>query len=83
MGYIDRSGKMVIAPAFSTAWDFSEGLAFACSDECAYIDQSGVPVIKVRGISWPFSGGLAVLGLYDQVYIDKRGRKVAPYSTEK
>ena len=46
MGYINHDGKMTIAPTFTQAFDFSDGLAAACSDdECVYIDRSGSAVL--------------------------------------
>ncbi len=84
MGYIDRDGKMMIPPMFDEAWDFSDGLAAVCSDECVYIDRSGSVVLKDFQTSWSFSDGLVVSGFSaPQVYIDKKGRVIAPYSSDK
>jgi hypothetical protein len=84
VGYIDRGGKMIIPARFTQAWDFSDGLAAVCSDECFYIDRSGSAVLKNFHAWWPFSDGLTVIGLRDpQVYIDKKGRVIAPYTSDK
>lgn len=84
MGYINRDGTMIIPPKFMEAFDFSDGLAAACSDECAYIDRSGSAVLTDFDAWWPFSDGLAVVGIRDpQVYIDKKGRVIAPYASDK
>jgi hypothetical protein len=84
VGYIDREGKMMIPPRFDQAWDFSDGLAAVCSGECFYIERSGAVVLKDFRAWWPFSDGLAVIGFYaPQVYIDKKGRVIAPYSSDK
>jgi hypothetical protein len=83
VGYINRDGKMIIPPTFVQAWDFSDGLASVCSDECVYIDRSGAVVLKELQPSI-FSDGLAVIGFSaPQVYIDKKGRVIAPYSSNK
>jgi hypothetical protein len=83
-GYVDHDGKMIIPPTFSQAWDFSEGLAAVCSDECFYVDRMGSAVLTDFRAWWPFSDGLAVIGFYaPQVYIDKKGKVIAPYSSNK
>ena len=74
MGYINRDGKMIIPPKFTEAFDFSDGLAAACSDECVYIDRSGSAVLTDLDAYWPFCDGLAVVGpRYLQVSSTKRG----------
>jgi hypothetical protein len=84
MGYVDRNGKMIIPVKFTQASDFSEGLATVCSDECFYIDRSGLAVLTDIHATWPFSDGLAVVGFQNpQVYIDKKGRVIAPYASDK
>ncbi|MEO6391117.1 MAG: WG repeat-containing protein [Pyrinomonadaceae bacterium] len=60
-GYVDRTGKMVIAPRFDSASSFVEGLA-ATSE--GYIDHQGKVVLKTRGNS--FSGGLAWVGIHNR-----------------
>lgn len=49
-GYIDKTGKIVIAPQFFVAQDFAEGLAAVRVDETAfskfgYVDRAGHMVI--------------------------------------
>ncbi len=84
VGYVDHDGKMVIPAIYTQVWDFSEGLAAVCADECCYIDRSGSPALKNFRAWWPFKDGLAVIGFHPpQDYVDKRGRVIAPYSREK
>ena len=45
-GYIDKSGKEVIACKYGTAWSFSEGLGYVGNDdEEAIIDKKGNKII--------------------------------------
>jgi len=66
-GYIDRTGKVVIAPRFFIAQDFAEGLAAVRVEESAdskygYIDRAGQMVIAPRfHQAGPFSEGLAAV----------------------
>ena len=42
LGYIDKSGKVVIEPQFDLAFDFSDGMAFVINDgKFSYIDKTG------------------------------------------
>ena len=83
-GYIDRTGQMVIEPAFDSALPFSYGLAVVIvNDQAGYIDDTGKIVIqpqfyRARG----FSDGLASAGRYEagvfqEGYIDKTGAKIS------
>ncbi len=75
-GYIDRTGKVVIAPQFASAECFHEGMAVVSNDSnlCGYIDESGnykiKPQYKQAGY---FSEGLANVVPPDgkPEYIDK------------
>ncbi|NOX93203.1 MAG: WG repeat-containing protein [Gammaproteobacteria bacterium] len=60
-GYIDRSGRVVIAPRFQFAQIFSEGLARVVdNDRSGYIDQTGRVVITPQfHKAYKFSDGLA------------------------
>jgi hypothetical protein len=83
-GYIDKKGEFAIKPQFSTAADFSEGLASVRTEdgEWGYIDKSGRMVIDLkdaRGES--FKEGLAVAafsigGRAKYGYIDRTGKVV-------
>ena len=83
-GYIDTSGKMVIAPQFFHAFSFSGGLASIGAD---YIDLAGKVAISTR-YAWvsDFSQGLAEVttgvGPFDPSaevgYIDTAGKVVWP-----
>lgn len=78
-GFIDRAGKIVIAPEYDFADEFSEGLACVqAGGNWFYIDASGYSVIKfVRKVKFAhsFSEGLAYVDVGGKTgYIDKTGR---------
>jgi hypothetical protein len=66
-GYIDKTGKVIIAPQFFAAKDFADGLAAVRVEETAgskygYIDRTGRMVITPRfNQAGPFSEGLAAV----------------------
>jgi hypothetical protein len=78
-GFIDRTGRQVVKPAYIDAWPFSEGLALVKrGHKLGYIDKTGKVAIK----HWfyeakPFSGGRARVK-YDfrWGYIDRNGNMV-------
>ena len=93
-GYVDRTGEVVIAPQFTYAYPFSEGLAAATKSASGdggwgYIDKTGAWAVK-PSFQWAssFSGGLApVKGAGDCGYVDKSGAlvlkpKVSPGVTD-
>ncbi|MBP1765563.1 MAG: hypothetical protein H6Q65_2621 [Firmicutes bacterium] len=48
-GYVDSTGKMVIAPVYDFTWGFYEGMAYAKNNgKWGYIDRSGREIIAVR-----------------------------------
>jgi WG containing repeat len=76
MGFIDRTGKIVIEPQFGGASDFHEG--FACAKigkKFGYIDNAGKTVIEPQfDIAEAFHNGLARIGGSSWFgYIDKTG----------
>lgn len=80
-GYIDKTGKIVIAPKFDYASDFREGLAGIRVGNpetglFGYIDTSGKIVIKPKYQSaGTFSEGVAIVrDQKGQVIIDKNGK---------
>jgi hypothetical protein len=80
-GYIDKTGKLAIAPQFYEADDFSEGLAAVeIDDSWGYIDKTGKVVITPQfDDAFGFSGGLAwvsISGKGKRGYIDKTGKFV-------
>ena len=61
-GYIDRTGKLVIAPQYDEAWEFSEGLAYVRVGKQRFIiDRAGKTVIELQqvDITGNFSEGFA------------------------
>ncbi|MBL8176617.1 MAG: WG repeat-containing protein [Bryobacterales bacterium] len=84
IGFIDRTGKVVIVPKFETAEDFYDGLARVyVGAEAGFIDRSGKFVIKpVYATATNFENGRSLVsrdGKYS--LIDKQGNTVAeiPY----
>ncbi len=82
LGYIDKTGKLVIPLQFDNALPFSEGLAVASlRHKRGYIDKTGKFVIEPQyGVAGSFSNGLArvgnyVQGLPDEHYIDRTGKR--------
>lgn len=46
-GYIDTTGKWIIAPQYDDVSEFNEGVAVACkNDSCYYINKDGQKIIK-------------------------------------
>jgi hypothetical protein len=83
VGFLDRSGKLVIPARFSSAEDFSEGLAFACDRSlgCGYIDHAG------RGVVGPgFLGGMPFKSGVAAVWVGKSdmgGKRYVLYDRER
>lgn len=86
-GYIDETGRVVVAPRYYSASDFSEGLAFVESEEFeGLIDRDGRRVFRTDEKVKKFQEGLAAAGARDGRkdgwgYIDRTGRRVieGPY----
>ncbi len=81
-GYIDRKGRVVIAPRFDTANNFSEGLALvgvkvgnSYNFNYGFIDQRGISVIEPKfDYASNFSDGLALIAINQKYgFIDKGG----------
>lgn len=86
-GYIDRSGKWAIKPQFSSAGDFSEGLAVASVNYNmkGYIDKTGKFVIPAKyDNADSFHNGFAFVHIrtFEYVYIDKSGKISKIYSKD-
>ena len=86
-GYIDKTGRMMIAPKFETAEPFSDGLARISQGELfGYIDKSGSVVISPQfKRAEDFSDGLAAVGNWkadsrygEFYYINKTGEQAIP-----
>jgi hypothetical protein len=84
--YVDTTGKLVIDKNYSSAWDFSEGLAAAMPEgveKWGYIDRTGEFVISPRfdtspkGYVYSFSDGVAMIEVAKKYgYIDRTGEFV-------
>ncbi|HWE35696.1 MAG TPA: WG repeat-containing protein [Isosphaeraceae bacterium] len=80
-GYIDTTGRFIVAPRFDSAWDFSEGLAcVGMEKKVGFIDRAGRVVIRPRFEgAQEFSEGLAAVqqgGRWS--FIDTKGQVVIP-----
>lgn len=87
IGFIDRTGKLIITPRFESVDDFSEGLAriTITTDphsypftKYGYIDTTGEIVIKPQfDEAYDFSEGLALVKVGDlHGFIDRTGQMV-------
>ena len=78
-GFIDKTGKEVIAFKYDNAYSFSEGLAPVClNGKWGWIDKAGKEVIAPRydAVEY-FSEGLAAVCLGEKWgFIDKTGKEV-------
>jgi hypothetical protein len=83
-GYIDRSGKLVIAPQFEAADFFYEGLAAVRVNQGGFVDTAGKMTIPPKFSSiGRFSDGVAAVFIDGKTpqervygYIDKRGELI-------
>ncbi|MDO4700781.1 MAG: WG repeat-containing protein, partial [Moraxella sp.] len=80
-GYVDTTGKVVIALQYDDAWSFSEGLAVVKNNgKYGFIDKTGKMVIAPQYDHYShFKNGQAKVGLDDgktprDFYIDKTGK---------
>jgi WG repeat protein len=84
IGFIDETGKIVIAPRFKEARAFSEGLAYAGTEDTrGFIDRRGAFVIRLKETErdpGDFHEGLAVIsalegnGSEGYGFIDRSGK---------
>ncbi len=77
-GYIDLIGKLVIPGKYTTAEDFSEGLAAVTGSSASYIDKQGNSIIVTSPYHGSFYQGLARIGYRYKTYIDKTGAPFTP-----
>jgi hypothetical protein len=79
-GYIDKSGKTVIAPAYVDAKDFSDGLApVKIKNTYGYIDKKGTVVCPfIYGQAESFHEGFAYVkkSQYNQTYVDTNFKEI-------
>ena len=92
MGYIDKTGALVIAPQFSLAWNFSGGLArVEVREKMIYINKQGKTVFTIPNGFWAdqFSEGLANVSIRNGSgaeawgYINRKGDFVIKPQFEK
>ena len=84
-GYMDRAGKIVVAPQFQRAWDFHDGIAQvdSATEGHGIMDAAGKAIFSHQ-FSWigDFSEGLAQVLLSDPSgklgYINSTGTLVIP-----
>ena len=85
-GYIDHTGRFVIAPAYSHALGFSEGLAEVFEYEDGgwfHMDRTGKRLLNPKSAGFGFSDGLTIAVDKDKlVYVDKTGGVIAPYEAD-
>ncbi len=85
IGFIDKTGKTVIANKYEDGQSFNEGLAAVKSKgKWGFIDKTGSSVIDFKFTSaYGFSEGLAAVILDNAwVYIDKKGEKIIDARSE-
>lgn len=82
-GYINKQGKIVIAPQYDDVYDFKDGLGMVKRDEKAgFINKKGEVVVPLLYEGYPdFVNGTAAVHLKDSEnygFIDKKGTLVIP-----
>jgi len=85
-GFADTLGKVIIAPKWDTANDFSEGLAVVgLNNRYGYIDETGVEVIPIKfDFSGNFFNNMALVSLNDKWgFIDQNGTEKIPIKYDK
>ncbi len=62
IGYVDKTGKIIVKPQYTLASEFADGLALVGTPgSCGYIDHTGTMVVKLKSAcGGPFSEGMAV-----------------------
>lgn len=79
LGFINRSGQIVVSPQYDDSHAFSEGLAVAqLGEKYGYVNPQGQWVIKPQfELAEDFSEGLAAVMINDQLgYINASGQWV-------
>lgn len=89
IGYMDKTGKVVIPYQYGMASDFSDGLAaVANNNSWGYINKAGKTVIPFEySHASNFSNGYAVVskeidGVMMETIIDKTGKNMVPYTKQ-
>ena len=79
VGFIDKTGRMIIEPQFDSAYPFSDGMArVMVGGKDGYVDKTGRVVIEPQySLAGEFSEGLAPVEINGRWgYIDKAGKVV-------
>ena len=82
VGFVDKTGKVVIPAKYDQAWDFSNGFARVCkNDKWGFIDQTGKEIIAIQyaGAGDFCEGFAAVVKNGKCGYIDQAGKEVIPF----
>ena len=81
VGFIDRTGKVVIPPEYDSANDFSEGFAKVVkNNKGGYIDKTGKEITPLQyDAAGDFFNGMAAVEKNSKIgYIDTTGKEVIP-----
>lgn len=81
IGFMDKTGKVVISGKYDGVRNFSEGLAAVSkNDKWGFIDQTGKEVISLKyDVAMYFSDGFALVVENGKCgFIDKTGKEVVP-----
>jgi len=82
VGFVDKTGKVVIPAEYEMAWDFSEGFARAQkSGKIGFIDKTGKAITPFQySAAGDFCGGMAAVSKDGKAgFIDQTGKEVIPY----
>ena len=85
-GWMDGTGRVVIAPQFEQAREFSDGLAAVwVAGKYGYVDKTGAMVIPAKfDVGEDFADGRAVVKVGEKYgYIDKTGALVIPATLDR
>ena len=83
VGFVDKTGKLVISGKFDGGFNFSEGFARVQKDgKWGFIDKTGKEVIPLQySGAANFSEGFAAVMQNDKIgFIDKTGKEVVPFT---
>jgi biopolymer transport protein ExbD len=90
-GYIDKTGKFIVAPTYSMAQHFSEGVAWAQIEgkPPMLIDKKGKTLLQIDSLvtAKPFNDGSSAISVYSKgniihMLINKNGKTIATNSED-